>query len=108
MTVPIGLDLSPEQWQIIYRILAQHLPDRKVCVFGSRVRGTARPFSDLDLAIMGDEALPLSALATLNEAFTESPLPFKVDLLDWADASPRFRDSIRADLLPITDEIPGD
>ena len=42
-------------------LLRQHVPDRKVLAFGSRATWTAKDYSDLDLAILGDE--PLSSEA---------------------------------------------
>jgi type I restriction enzyme S subunit len=89
-----GLDIAPEHLKIVRDILCRHLPDREVRTFGSRVNGLARPFSDLDLAIMGEVPLPLSLIAALAEAFSESDLPFKVDLVDWAAISPQFRQII--------------
>ena len=40
-------------------------------------------------------------LSKLNEAFEDSLLPFKVDLIDWAVISPGFRAAIIADLEPL-------
>ncbi len=74
----------------------QLLPDFEVWAFGSRVTGTARPFSDLDIAVIGEAPLPLSLMSELNEAFSESDLPWKVDLVDWALTSPAFRKIIEA------------
>ena len=59
--------------------------------FGSRVTGTAKKFSDLDLAILGGAPLPIDVMALLAEAFSESHLPFKVEVVDWAITSPSFR-----------------
>nr|WP_194299177.1 nucleotidyltransferase domain-containing protein [Acetobacter sicerae] len=73
------------------RILNEIVPDREVRVFGSRVTGKAKPFSDLDLAIMGDEPLSLETRARLEEAFSESDLPWKVDVLDWKLAEIGFQ-----------------
>ena len=72
-------------------ILHAHLPGREVWAFGSRARRCAKPYSDLDLVIMGDEPLSLDALAVLNEAFAESDLPWKVDVVDWTRMSDAFR-----------------
>lgn len=85
------LDFTPEQLAIVREILAKHLPDREVRAFGSRVSGTAKKFSDLDLVVMGDDPVPLSILSALEEAFSESDLPFKVDVVDWAAADENFR-----------------
>jgi predicted nucleotidyltransferase len=85
------LDLAPEQLAEVRRILQLHVPGRKVRAFGSRVLGTARPFSDLDLAVMGDEPLDFRQLSALKDAFADSNLPFRVDVVDWATTSESFR-----------------
>jgi predicted nucleotidyltransferase len=85
-----GLDAKPEELAIVRSILARRVPDREVRAFGSRVAGPAKPFSDLDLAVMGDTPLPSSILADLEEDFRESDLPFKVDVVDWAATQEHF------------------
>lgn len=85
------IDITPEEQAIVLRILNEIVPDREVRVFGSRVTGKAKPFSDLDLAIMGDGPLPLETRARLEEAFSESELPWKVDVLDWKLAEIEFQ-----------------
>lgn len=87
--------IRPEEWRIVRTILQKHLPGYEVWAFGSRARGTPKPFSDLDLAIMTDKPLGLGVLAELHEAFSESDLPWKVDLVDWATACEPFREIIR-------------
>lgn len=90
-----AIDLRPAEWEIICDLLQRHLPEREVWVFGSRVKGSAKPFSDLDLAVLGSQPLTLSALADLADGFSESDLPFKVDIVDWATTSERFRKVIK-------------
>lgn len=89
------LQLSTEQLVNVCSILRQHLPQHEVRVFGSRARGQAKPYSDLDLVIMGDTPLPLDVLGQLTQAFAESNLPWRVDLVDWATTSPEFRRHIQ-------------
>ena len=73
----------------------RRLPGVEVRAFGSRVHGeNLKPFSDLDLAIISESLLDIGKLAELKEAFTESSLPFKVDLLDWSVTSERFKNLI--------------
>lgn len=88
------IDITPEERAIVLRILNEIVPDREVRAFGSRVTGKAKPFSDLDLAIMGDEPLPLETRARLEETFSESELPWKVDILDQALADIIFSENI--------------
>ncbi|MCH4092082.1 nucleotidyltransferase family protein [Acetobacter sp.] len=88
------IDITPAERAIVLRILNEIVPDREVRVFGSRVTGKAKPFSDLDLAIMGDEPLPLETQVRLEEAFSESDLPWKVDVLDWSQVDAGFRNTL--------------
>lgn len=97
MSSPTKIDISPSDLQIVHSILRRHLPNREVRAFGSRVTGTARKYSDLDLVVMGDMPLSLSVSAALSDDFSESDLPFKVDVVDWATTSPGFREIIQAD-----------
>lgn len=54
------LNIKPADLKTVQTILRHHLPDREVRAFGSRVSGKVKPFSDLDLAVMGSSPLPAS------------------------------------------------
>lgn len=95
MIVP-DIDISPKQWQIISEILQRHVPNKEVWAFSSRATRTAKPYSDLDLAIIGDSPLSLGLFASLENDFSESDLPFKVDAVDWAVTAESFRRIIEA------------
>lgn len=82
-------------------ILLRHVPDREVWIFGSRATGTAKQFSDLDLAVIGTTPLTLSVRASLDNDFDESELPFKVDVVDWATTNDSFREIIRKTAIPL-------
>ena len=86
-----NLDLRPDHWAIVRDALRRHVPDREVLAFGSRATWTAKDYSDLDLAIMGEEPLSLPASSALDEALVESDLPFRVDIVDWARIDDSFR-----------------
>jgi len=90
------LDVKPEEWKEISQILKTYAPLYEVWAFGSRVTGKAKQFSDLDLVIITQQPLSLSEYAILKEAFDESDLPFKVDIVDWAATSVAFREIIKA------------
>lgn len=75
----------------VRHILQHHVPGRMVRAFASRVHGNAKPFSDLDLTIMGETPLDFRQLAALKDAFAESNLPFRLDVVDWATTSEVFR-----------------
>ena len=88
------VDLRPDHWEIVRNVLRQHFPMRRVVAFGSRATWTAKEYSDLDLAILGEEPLPLDAVAAMAEGFRESDLPFKVDVVVWANINDHLRDII--------------
>lgn len=90
------VDLPPDHLEIILRILAQHVPDAEARVFGSRVNGGAAKHSDIDIAIKDREKLTLTALSALANAFEESDLPFRVDIVDWHGISSAFRSVIES------------
>lgn len=95
-TAPTPLQVTPQQWLIVQRILQQYLSGYPVWAFGSRVSGPCKPYSDLDLAIVGTQPLSFALLAEVAEAFSESDLPWKVDLIDWSTTSQAFRQRILA------------
>lgn len=86
-----GLALTSEELETVTGILTRRLPrGYRVFVFGSRAGGKAKPWSDLDLSIEGAEPLSLATLAALSDAFDESSLPWKVDLVDRSSVSDEF------------------
>ena len=86
-----NIDITSEDWDIISAILQKHIPNKTVWAFGSRVTGKAKPYSDLDLVIVSETPLSLDLSASLEHEFTESDLPFKVDIVDWATTNVGFR-----------------
>jgi len=95
------IDISPYHLEIVTQILLEHVPDCEVQAFGSRATWTSKDYSDLDLAIVGSEPLEWRTLGELRDAFEESYLPFRVDVLDWHDISDKFREMIREDCIVI-------
>ena len=85
------IDLAPEYLEKVRAILRQHVPQCEVRAFGSRVSWTAKDYSDLDLAVVCSGKLNDDTLNRLKEAFEESDLPFRVDVLDWHATSPEFQ-----------------
>jgi type I restriction enzyme, S subunit len=91
------LDMGDAQWAIVQAILQQHVPAREVWAFGSRARWTAKEFSDLDLFVAGAAPLGWQVAAALSDAFAESDLPWKVDVVEEATVSKEFKELIERD-----------
>ena len=89
-------NVSPKHLETIKRILAEYVPGCEVRAFGSRVIGPAKEHSDLDLAVVAGERMERRAKMLLREAFEESDLPFRVDVIDYNAVSNEFRAIIDA------------
>lgn len=83
--------LAPEALQILGDVLKRTVPEADVWIYGSRVRGEARRFSDIDLAMDAGAPLSLGTLAELRDALEASDLPYRVDLTDLANVAPEVR-----------------
>lgn len=90
------LAISNAERQIVLTILQQYVPEYEVWAFGSRIKDNAKPYSDLDLAVITEQPLSLERHADLVDAFSESDLPWKVDIVDWAATSENFRQIIQS------------
>lgn len=85
------IDLPIKDQAFILKHLKRLLPKgTKILVFGSRLRGTARKYSDLDLALEGKEKIPDDCLIHIAEFFSESDLPYHIDVVDLKRADESF------------------
>jgi predicted nucleotidyltransferase len=66
----------------------------RLVLFGSRARADARRASDIDLALTVPRALSPGELAAVREAFEESLIPFRVDLVDYMAVPETLRAAI--------------
>lgn len=88
------LDVRSDYLETIHAILRNWVPEYRVVAFGSRVKNAAKNSSDLDLCIMSEERLSFETLANLRDSFSNSNIPFKVDVLDWSSLAPEFREIV--------------
>ena len=73
------------------------MPNRNIWAFGSRATGKHfKRFSDLDLLIDGPQ-MSLLESELIKEAFDQSPLPFKVDIVELGFVTPEFQACIEHD-----------
>ena len=90
-----AVSLQPEELKCIKAIFQNIIPDREVWAFGSRTSAHHKPFSDLDVVVMGENASPVEKLADLHNALSESDLTFKVDVVIWTDLTDNFKSIIQ-------------
>src|SRR5438128_2084556 len=95
------INLRSDLLDIVKNILRCYVPDRRVVVFGSRIKSKVKPYSDLDICIIGDKPLSSATIENMREKFSESDLPIRVDIVDWAITSPEFRSVIEEHCEPL-------
>ena len=102
-----SIDLNPNHLATVKAILAEHVPECEVWAFGSRVTWTAKDYSDLDLVVVGEGPVEWKALGRLKEAFEESKLPMRMDVLDWHTISESFREVIERGYTIVKEKVRG-
>ncbi len=95
-----AIDLPYAHRKQVLEIIRSRLPDATVWVYGSRAKGRARRYSDLDL-MLDDHGKTISGsvLGNLDEDFDESDLPIIVELRDMAEIDAAFLARVRKDFL---------
>ena len=96
-----SVDVRPKDWDAMQAILSRFPEVREAYVYGSRADGTARPSSDIDIAVSAP-GMSATRWSDLVEAFEESYVPWRTDVvrLDTLDPGP-LMDSIRATGVPV-------
>ena len=79
----MSLGLSERDLAWIAAALARFPEVEKAAVFGSRAKGAAKPGSDVDLAVWGDQ-VTFDTVAKLHARLEdESPMPYLFDIVDY-------------------------
>ncbi|MEI7843735.1 MAG: restriction endonuclease subunit S [Gallionellaceae bacterium] len=100
-----GIDITTEQRKTLLALLRSFIPGVVVWAYGSRVKWTARPNSDLDLvAFTAPEQSTL--VSELKDALAESDLPFLVDFHVWNEVPERFHEIIRKEYVVLQEAYP--
>lgn len=63
----------------------------KVFIFGSRAKGKARKFSDYDIGVISRKPLNFKKISLIKGELEESDLPYRVDVVDFATVSKKFK-----------------
>jgi len=71
--------------------------DVKIILFGSRSRKDHFPSSDVDVGIIPSKRIDQKKLTLLREKIENLNIPFKVDIVNFADVSADFKKEARKD-----------
>lgn len=81
-TLIIQFGLSKKQLHLILSVINKFEEIEKALIFGSRARGTNKPGSDIDLALVGDKLNSL-LINRVSSALDDLPLPFLFDMINY-------------------------
>jgi len=87
----MSIQLEARHRRIVADLLRDVPAGIEILIFGSRVDGSPHRSSDLDICLKGAGPIDPRFLGELEDRLRDSLLPFKVDLLDYARATPEFR-----------------
>ena len=73
------------------RANTNRLGGHQVVLFGSRAQGKAKSRSDFDLGVVGNTPLPLADFFAIQDMLDELPTLYRIDWVDFARVSERFR-----------------
>ena len=99
-----AIDITTSQRKTILALLEKYLPNTTAWVYGSRVKWTSRPQSDLDMVVFSAPEQHRK-LSDLREGFEESNLPFGVDLFVWDEVPEQFRKQIKAEHVVLVESL---
>ena len=103
MGVAAAIDITVEQRRLLLELFQRHLPGTAAWAYGSRVKWTSSPKSDLDLVVFAGSAQSRQ-VGDLREALEESDLPFRVDLFVWDEVPESFHDEIERNHAVLTEK----
>jgi predicted nucleotidyltransferase len=97
--------LSDVDFQLLENLVINPLKHRgaKVFIFGSRVRGTHHPFSDVDILFVpkSEEEPSLSELSLIKEAVEESRLGVKIDIVSERELAKSYKSHVFAERVEV-------
>ena len=71
--------IKEEQWEMLCRVFANNPKIEKVILYGSRAKGTFKPFSDVDITLVGG-TLSITDLVDTMNAIDDLLLPYMFDI----------------------------
>ena len=94
------VNLTPDQLNFIKNALKAY---PNTVIYGSRVKGSNKQYSDLDVCLK--DSITDYGYELLVEAFENSDLPFKIDLSEYQKLSDDFKKVIDANSILLVDAV---
>lgn len=91
------IDLENKYLEFIKNTVNANLSNCKIYIFGSRVKGSAKKYSDIDIALESED-INEKTLQRIKNEFENSSLPYEVDVIDINNISETFKNHIINDI----------
>lgn len=96
--------LEDRHINFIINILQKNIPEESAnfFVFGSRAKGTNKEYSDIDIAVkIPNKKLSADVLGKILLEFSDSTLPYEVDVIDLNSIDEKFFNLIKDSLVEL-------
>ncbi|HOJ86455.1 MAG TPA: nucleotidyltransferase domain-containing protein [Elusimicrobiales bacterium] len=84
-------DIEPGTKKLISQTIKKHIPDAKILLFGSRIKGDFTQNSDIDIAIKCDKKIEIQLIAKIKMDLEELEINHRIDLIDYNSVSKEFQ-----------------
>ena len=96
------LCLEQDQLDKIQRIFKVHFSGLEVDAYGPRVTGVGlTPDAALNVAVISSKPISFEQMVSVERAFADSGLPFRVDVVDWAKLTENMQKNIKKEHIAI-------
>ena len=92
-----AIDITAEQRKTVLALLARHLPNTTAWVYGSRVKWTARPESDLDLVVFANSGAGAAGFPISGKPLRKATCPSGWTCSCGTTVPEQFRKTIEAE-----------
>lgn len=96
--------LEDRHINFIINILQKNISENnaKFFIFGSRAKGTNKEYSDIDIAVkISNKKLSADVLGKILLEFSDSTLPYEVDVIDLNSIDEKFFNLIKDSLVEL-------
>jgi uncharacterized protein len=99
----MNIKIESKYLNLIKNIINSILQDKnlKIYVFGSRAKGNARQYSDLDVALKSDSKIDVDKINKIKIGLDDTTIPYKIDVIDLNEISDSFKSCIEKSLIEI-------
>lgn len=96
--------LMPEElnkMRVLFQDYFGDLPDVKIYLFGSRAKGTQKPYSDIDIAIKTNAKDISRKISLFKEEWEKTKLPYKIDVSSWGEIFKPYLPQVRKEKITL-------